>query len=218
MITDHDTVHQLVSVLKLAPGERLILADGRGTEVEAEILAIDKDEIKTVAIDKYTNQNEPEREVVLYCAVLKRENFELAAHKAVETGVAKIVPVISEHTVKTGLNLVRVKKIIKEAAEISRRGRLPEIVEPMSFAQALTDAQKNPLTVFFDRSGKPWSVAEKLLKKEKQIGIFIGPEGGWSEAEKNAARDNKFLLVNLGRLNFKAETAVTLAVYLTVHI
>lgn len=213
-LRDLDVAHQITRVLRLSVGERIILGDGAGYEAEGEIVSVGKDEVLIALGEKRANENEPLRRVTLYLAVLKRENFEQAAEKATEAGVAKIVPVLSGRTVKTGLNTERVRKIVKEAAEQSGRGIVPQISEPMTFSDALQTAAGNDSNFFFHTENSTAFEKESETISKKKTGIFIGPEGGWSEDEVSQAKDAGFALASLGRLTLRAETAAIIATYL----
>lgn len=213
-LRDFDVVHQITRVLRLPVGERVLLGDGDGYEADGEIISVGKDEVAIALGEKRANENEPLRRVTLYLAVLKRENFEFATEKATEAGVAKIVPVLTERTVKTGLNTERVRKIMKEAAEQSGRGIVPQLSEPMTFADARETAAGNDGNLFF-HTGKGVSLGEKPeLLSGKKIGVFVGPEGGWSDAEVAEAGNAGFSLASLGPRTLRAETAAIIAVYL----
>jgi 16S rRNA (uracil1498-N3)-methyltransferase len=149
-------------------------------------------------------------QVILYCSIIKRENFELMAQKATEVGVKEIVPLLSSRTIKLNIKSERVEKIIKEASEQSGRGKVPELHPPMTFKDALEHAKSNDLNLFFDPSGKIFSP----LTQEKKIGVFIGPEGGWDEDEIGLARAQNFQIVSLGKLVLRAETAAIVASFL----
>src|SRR6185295_17192169 len=95
-ITDPETVKQIQAVLKLKKGEQIIIGDGNFNEVLGEITGIQKDRVEVAVHKEQKNVNEPVQGVTLYCAILKRENFELAAQKATEAGVKKIVPIITK--------------------------------------------------------------------------------------------------------------------------
>jgi len=229
-IEEADAVHQIGRVLRLKEGDAIVLGDGMGYEADAEIRAVEKDGVVVVIGEKRKNENEPLRRVTLYLALLKRENFEYAAMKATEVGVAAIVPVITARTVKTGLNAARVGKIMKEAAEQSGRGVVPELAPPLSFEEALAHAKKNDANLFFHTayagvgeekiSIAPEFVPEKNLpatREDARVGVFVGPEGGWSNDEVAAARNAGCALASLGRLTLRAETAAIIATYLAVH-
>ncbi len=216
-IMDRDFLHQIKNVLRLGEGEGIILVDGRGQEATAKIMAYGKDFIAVEILEVKANQNEPARRVILYCAILKRENFELVAQKATEVGVSEIVPVISQRTVKTGLKKDRLAKIIKEAAEQSGRVRLPVLREALDFKETIREAKNNSVNILFDLSGAKFTQSDcvNLAQQEKfGISIFIGPEGGWSEEEIALAKEAGFKIASLGRLTLRGETAAIVATYL----
>ncbi len=214
-IHDVDIVHQIVRVLRMRDGQELILCNGDGNDVRVWILGSTKDIVTVEVIGREKNKNESVNNVVLYCSILKRENFEWVAQKATEIGVKEIVPLVTQHTVKLDLKEERLKKIIQEAAEQSGRSVLPRLQIPMGFEQAVHEAKLNGITLFFDVSGKEFD--KKLIKKEQKANIFIGPEGGWSKEELEAARRNKFIFVSLGRLTLRAETAAIVGTYLVAQ-
>ncbi len=219
-IGDKELVHQVRDVLRLHAGEKITLvgdnasprssSGGAGKEAICEITGFDGDYLEVKVLENIENKNDPESKVELYLAVLKNENFELAVQKAVEVGVSAIVPIITERTVKTGLKLERLKKIMKEASEQSGRGVVPDVVEPMELKNAIKLSKGNDANIFYDASGieKP-----KIASKSKRIGVFIGPEGGWSEKEISMARVAHFEIVSFGKLIYRAETAAIIAVY-----
>jgi len=216
-ISDGDFLHQAKNVLRLEKGEEIILADGQGQEASVKIIQYGRDFAGVEITEVRQNKNEPEKQVILYCAVLKRENFELVVQKAVEVGISEIAPVISQHTVKTGLKKDRLAKIMKEAAEQSGRGIIPILREAMNFNDALAGAKENDVNILFDRSGTKFTQSDcvNLVQQEDmRVGIFIGPEGGWSEEEVGAAKEAGFKIVSLGKLTLRAETAAITAAYL----
>lgn len=214
-ITDEEIVGQIRNVLKLKVGEQIILSDGKSDEALGSIIGLGKDAV-IVKVEKfYKNENEPWANVVLYCAVLKKENFELVVQKATEMGVKEIVPVISTRTVKLNLNNVRLEKIIKEAAEQSGRGVLPILHEPSDFKTAIKRAEINDINLFFDASGK--YVKDIGFKGKHRIGVFVGPEGGWDEEELRLTQESGFKIASLGKLTLRGETAAVIAAYISIY-
>ena len=151
---DTDFINQAKNVLRLKAGDKLILCDGNLNEAVAEIVNLNKESAELKILESYKNKNEPEKHVVLYCSVLKKENFEWAVQKAVEVGVKEITPTITARTVKLGLNRERLEKIIKEAAEQSGRGVLPKLNEAIIFDEAIKSSKENGLNLFF-QAGYP---------------------------------------------------------------
>lgn len=208
--SDEDLINQLKNVLRLKNGDEIILCDGKLNEAFCAIESIGRNEavFKVIKIEK--NKKEFSADIILYCSVLKRENFELVIQKAVELGVKEIVPLIAKRTVKLGLREDRAQKIIKEAAEQSGRGILPVLSQEMPFKDAISEAEANDLNLFFELDKKSLSRSGIDLSKYKKIGLFIGPEGGWSE-EELIVESPKFKVVGLSSFTLRAETAAIAA-------
>lgn len=152
-IDDAELAHQMRSVLKLAPGEMVMIGDGSGREVHCRIAAYDRHAVLLEGLAIEQNANEPHLQATLYCAILKSENFELAAQKATEVGVTEVVPLITKRTVKLNLRTDRVERIVREAAELAGRGRIPVVREPQPVEAVLTHASAHDVNIFFDPSG-----------------------------------------------------------------
>lgn len=213
-LDDPRLAHQLRSVLKLVPGETIVIGDGSGLEAQCRILGYQPDAVLVEAVSLGRNEREPDLKATLYCAVLKADHFEWAAAKAVEVGVTRIVPVLAARTVKLKLRLDRVEAIVRESAEVAGRGVVPEVRDAVPFDRVLDEAADHDANFFFDPSGKPFSGAPK---KVRSAGVFIGPEGGWEESEVERASHCGMHLVSLGHLVLRAETAAAVATYEVVH-
>ncbi len=209
-IEDEALVSQWRTVLRLKEGSEVVLIDPSGMEAVAVIAELSKNKAVLTVVDRSQNTNEPDHEVTLYCAMLKRENFEWVAQKAVETGVTRLVPMITERTVKLGFKRERLETIMREAAEQSGRGKIPTLSEPMSFEQALSDSAAMSTRYFFDIGAKEPSKAAN----QTAVALFIGPEGGWSEGERAQAASAGLAVVTLGKRVLRAETAAVIATYL----
>lgn len=210
LIQDSHLINQWRRVLRLSPGKIVILFDGKGGEVSAEIDSWQgKDQVKVKIMDDYTlvdvNKN---RKVTLYISILKKDNFDLAIQKATELGVDCLVPIISERTVKTGLVMARLEKIIKEATEQCGRLQLMGLEEPLIFSEAISVASKTADFVFFchQEGGSDMEIGHS-----KNIAVFVGPEGGWTEIELKIAQENKAQVVSLSNNVLRAETAAIIA-------
>ncbi len=211
-LSDPEIVHQIRDVLHLKIGESLILSNGKGSEAEVRIIVFSSRGIETEMTRVLTNMAEPEMRVILYCAVLKRENFDWVVQKATEIGIKEIVPLITHRTIKLQLKRERLEKIMHEAAEQSGRGSIPVLHEPIKLEDALPHASHNAKNYFFDRLGESWS-----RTKKGTVGIFIGPGGGWSREEVESALANKMTRTSLGHLTLRGETAAIIASYLAVN-
>lgn len=243
VINDADFINQIRNVLRFKIGGELILCDGKMNEAHARFTELGSSVSKLEVLKVYKNETEPENYVVLYCPILKKENFEWTVQKAVEVGVKEITPIITTRTVKLGLNYERLNKIIKEAAEQSSRGVLPKLNETINFNEAVSETKnKNEINLFFNIGESP--LGSRTFKFNK-IGVFVGPEGGWTEEEISTvaaleipsltpnenkfsldgslgiikkAQSNDFTLVGLGNTVLRAETAAIIASYLTANL
>lgn len=222
-IIDEELLNQIKNVLRLKTGERIILFDGELNESLAEIKEIGKNSLTVKILKTEKNQNEPQNQTILYCALLKRENFEITVQKITETGIKEIHPIITERTIKLNFKKDRLEKIIKEAAEQSGRGIIPTLNETLDFKKAVESASKNNLNILLDSIGEPFNNNLSTsqvdnLKKSARVGIFVGPEGGWTEKELAFAKSKNFKIASLGKLTLRAETAAIIASYLTANL
>lgn len=213
-LDDKELAHQMHSVLKLQPGETVMLGDGTGMEAQCKILSYDRNAVVVQCLSMGRNANEPQAHVILYSAILKKEHFEEGAAMATQVGVREIVPVVTDRTVKFKVRSDRVERIVREAAELAGRGVIPTVREAITLEQAFSDAAGNDANLFLDPSGKE---LQGLGSGNRKVGLFIGPEGGWDERELTQAREYGMRLVGLGPLVLRAETAAVVATYLTLH-
>lgn len=219
-ILNEEILNQARNVLRLKIGDSLILADGKLNEAIVKIVETDKKFIEVEILEKSVNEKESDIYGVLYCSILKRENFEWVCQKATECGIKEIVPVISMRTIKFGFKKERLEKIIREAAEQSGRGALPILSEALKFAVTLEKSKENDLNLFFEMNSP--LINREQIGKASKIGIFIGPEGGWSEeelelAKKEAGKSDKLKMAGLGKTILRAETAAVVAVWLVAQ-
>jgi 16S rRNA (uracil1498-N3)-methyltransferase len=211
-ILDPQIIKQIRGVLKLEVGEKISLSDGKGTEALVSLLLVSNDKIEG-SIDSIETKVHTDKKVHLYLAILKKENFELAVQKAVEAGVSSITPVITERTVKTGLNMERLEKIILEASEQSGRSIVPTLSPILNFEPALAFGLGSEEKVIFHLVDQKY----KANQKAKSASIFIGPEGGFTEKEISLAKLASYDVASLGSLTLRGETAAIIATYRAVN-
>ena len=153
----------------------------------------------------------PEREVILYMALIKKDNFEIVLEKATELGVSRIVPVQADRSEKKGVNYERAEKILQEASEQSGRATVPTLGE-------IINVNKVPHENFvvFDPRGEV-SAREYFSKNSKTpISLLIGPEGGFTDAEMDLFHGTKIPVVSTGHQILRAETAAIVALTLAL--
>lgn len=204
VLRDPEMIKQIVRVLKLTPGEQIGLFTGDGHEWIGTIEKIGKEEVRVKKISYSPSQREASRRIELFCAVLKRERFEWVVEKATEIGVAEIHPLLTARTIKQGLNLERLGKIAREAAEQSGRATIPKIFPPVEFTAAVEQAQG--IKLLCDESGQ-----EVAPEGKEPVALFIGPEGGWTPEELAKARELGVAIMSLGTTVLRGETAAIVA-------
>lgn len=213
VISDIRLVHQLTRVLRAQIVDQILLFNGQGSEAQAVILAITSSEITVAIQDISEKPNQISRDVALYCALLKRDNFELVIQKATELGVGKIVPLLTHHVVKQGFRRDRLESIMLEAAEQCGRVRIPILESPVAFVDALEKAKLHEQAFFCDIDAP----ALANTKVQNNVGIFIGPEGGWAPEERDQAEQHNLIMTSLSPLTLRAETAALVAVHSLVN-
>jgi 16S rRNA (uracil1498-N3)-methyltransferase len=216
VITDRRLIHQIKNVLRLEEGDTIQLCDGNKQEARAKIINFDpKQGLAVDLVNRFVNNNEPEKNLTLYCSILKNKNFDLVVEKCSELGINKIVPLISERTVKTGLKYNRLNKKIREAAEQCGRGVMPELAEKKNLKEAIDLASKqNKENIFYSLQAE----GQRKNFEAKNLGVFIGPEGGWTKEEIEEFRNQEhFTKSSLGKLILRTETAAIVGVCLNIN-
>jgi 16S rRNA (uracil1498-N3)-methyltransferase len=194
--------HHHLTVGRAAEGETFEVLDGEGGVWRSEVVAVSRRETIVRVVEKRrVEKSGPE--IILGMSLIKPSAFELALEKAVEVGVTRVIPVIAHRTnVTASRRSDRWTRIAIEAAKQSKRYHLPVIDEPEKFERVLDVASATKI-VFAERCGGPLKSA---IAGSPAL-CLIGPEGGWTDAELDAARLKGFHLVGLGEAILRSETA-----------
>lgn len=209
-LADATLARQIQQVLRLKPGEDIMLADGKGSEARATIRAFSPEGAVELTVGEvHPGTSEPSVGIDLYVAILKRENFEWVVQKGTEVGVARFIPIISARTIKLGLKHERLVDIAREAAEQSGRSVMPEILEPVRASEVELRG-----SVYLLDPGRGNRLAVDADDMAGYRGALIGPEGGWTEEEALEFEHAGAIPANLGPLTLRAETAAIIAGYL----
>jgi 16S rRNA (uracil1498-N3)-methyltransferase len=209
-----DVVHQAGHVLRLRPGDRVILLDGAGREAEVVLTTFSRKQIGGQVLDCRPAPPPPSPHVTLYQAVLKGDHFAWVLQKATELGVGAIVPVVTERTVVPFDEAAEVTKharwerIVREAAEQSRRGTLPTLHAPLRWSDACRAMTRTEAVLLpWEEATTPLPAALAPIRAAAHVALAIGPEGGFSPAEMAVARAAGLTPVSLGPRILRAETA-----------
>jgi len=206
----------LVNVLRLGPGARLLLFNGRDGEFQA---SLDTSLRKTasVMVGERTRAQEQPPDVDYLFAPLKHARLDYMAQKAIEMGARALRPVVTRHTQVARVNLERLRLNAIEACEQCGVIWTPEIAPVRSLAEALKTWPAERLLVFCDEDAEPASPLDALAGERADGGasLLIGPEGGFDDAERTAILSApRVLRLNLGPRVLRADTAAVAALAL----
>ena len=208
-----EDVRHIANVLRMKPGEELLLCDGQGTEYAVTITSVGRTEVSTCVLSIAKRPLSSPR-VTLAQGLPKSDKMDLIVQKATELGVASIIPVVTERTIvklkDEEKRIGRWQKICREAAMQSNRPDIPSVGPVLSFIDFLRISHPESGSLLL----LPWEEATLPLKsvlRQKQeacrIVVLIGPEGGFSRKEAELAQAGGFHLVSLGQNILRTETA-----------
>ena len=212
--------HQLINVLRLSVGDKITLFDNSGWEYITELKEIKKDNLIGFIIEKQKNSSEPLIKITLYQPILKSDKFEFILQKGTELGVTNFVPIFCDRSIKRWNDdqiltkkYPRWKKIITEASEQCQRGIIHELNKPLDFTKAITYPNKN-MSKFIALTGNKNSKLKQIPQSNinMEIGLFTGPEGGFTKAEIELSKANSIKPISLGNRILRAETATIILI------
>lgn len=215
-ITGADVNH-IKNVLRMKVGEELAVSNGQdGKEYRCAIRAFHDAAVECELRFIKEDGVELPSKIYLFQGLPKADKLELIIQKSVELGVYQVIPVETKRSVvkldekKAKAKTARWQQISEAAAKQSKRGIIPEVKEPVSFKKALELAKDADVKLI------PYELAEGMEKTRsliegirpgQSIAIFIGPEGGFDEAEIQAAQEAGIEPITLGRRILRTETA-----------
>lgn len=212
IVIDAKQAHYLTGVLRLGPGAPLLLCDDAAGEHEAIIDTVAKRSV-VARVGRRLRPREDGLDLWLCAAPIKGPRWEWIAEKACELGVRRLVPMLTERTVVRQINADRLRAHMVEAAEQCGRTALPELAIATSLGALLADWPTGRRLVFADETGG--SAAATLADCHAPAAILIGPEGGFSAAERDAIRAVPGShAITLGPRILRADTAAVAAIAL----
>lgn len=209
-------VNHIKNVLRMNIKDELILCDGQGTDYYCIITNVSNTDITAQIKDKKETDTELKTKLYLFQGLPKKDKMELIIQKSVELGVYEIIPVVTKRTVvklddkKEQKKLERWQSIATSAAKQSGRGMIPKVSGIMSFKEALEYANHLDCNLVPYEKAEGISKTKEIIKelnKYNSIGIFIGPEGGFEEAEIASCINLNMEQVTLGKRILRTETA-----------
>lgn len=210
-------VNHIGNVLRMAPGDRIIVNDKDGTDYYCVIDRITKDEVIASVECTKACEAELDTRIYLFQALPKLDKMELIIQKAVELGVYEVIPVETKRCVvkldngaKKEKKIARWQAIAQAAAKQSARGIIPQVRMPMSFKEALRYAEELEYKLIPYEHAEGMDKARQVIDEavtKGSIGIFIGPEGGFEDSEVEAAVEAGAQVMSLGNRILRTETA-----------
>jgi 16S rRNA (uracil1498-N3)-methyltransferase len=209
-----ESVHRhAVQVLRLKPGARIRLFDGKGLECEAELTVVEKRHSQVQLQAPLESQHESPLNITLLQGISRGERMDFAIQKAVELGVSTIVPVITERC-NVQLKQDRAQKrrdhwqgVLISACEQSGRAFLPELAAVTTLEAVLAGSEDELKLVLDPRASQHFND----LARPQTLSLLIGPEGGLSEAEIDLAAQHGFTALQFGPRILRTETAAVAA-------
>lgn len=211
-ITDSEH-HHLRDVLRLRPGDHIVVCDSAGVQFAAVLEAVERD--KAVARVLCAMDSPPITRITLFQALLKSAKMDLVVQKATELGVRSIVPVLAERCVakvdesNLEMKLGRWRRIASEAVKQCGRASVPEITGPIDAAGAAAKIGDFGRSVVFWEGDKQASIADALAgtDEDRGVAVVVGPEGGMTEQEVGQFVGAGAAIAGFGDLVLRSETA-----------
>jgi len=212
-----DDVRHITTVLRMKPGNELLLSDGQGCEYQVRIVVAGKQEVLTEIIESRRRETLGPR-ITLGQGLPKSDKMDWIVQKATELNVSSIVPLVTERTIvkirDEEKRIARWQKIAREAAMQSDRTDIPKVEAICQFTDFLSTQHSALSTLLL----LPWEEGTEPIKNVltknadvRHIVVLIGPEGGFSKPEAEAAKERGFRLVSLGPNILRTETAAIAA-------
>jgi len=206
--------HYLINVMRLGQGDSLLIFNGRQGEWNAVIEATAKKGCK-IRVASQSRSQKLEMDLWLVFAPVKKTGTNIIVEKATELGVSRLCPVFTENTKTRRINHERLRAQAVETAEQCRRLTVPDIDQACPLNEVLTKWPADRTLLMADESGGGMPITQ-LTSKQRLVGtspapmhgVLIGPEGGFTDAEREQLRRLKFVtLIDLGPRILRAETA-----------
>jgi len=215
-------IRYLIRVLRLEPGDQVIVFSGEGREFVTELICDEPRGFSLVIRETFEPQRESPLRLTLAQGLLKGEKMKFVIQKTTELGVASIIPLVTSRAIpmveqaRETLRLQRWEKVAQEAAKQSGRVTVPRVHPFMQFEELL-DSKEGTGLILWEDEPFPLGRALSTLGSPEMLTVAIGPEGGFSEQEMTAAQKSGFVSAGLGARVLRAETAAVAVVSILQH-
>tara|TARA_B100001540_G_scaffold301692_1_gene308442 strand:- start:814 stop:1533 length:720 start_codon:yes stop_codon:yes gene_type:complete len=210
--------HYLKNVVRLKNGDKISLFNSADGEWNAKILN-QRNDFTEIKVEKLYRKQKQENNLWLAFSPIKKIAQDLILQKATELGIQKFIPLICERSIVREINIIRAKKIIIEASEQSNRISVPEFSKIQDLKSFIHTFPENGRIIFCDINSSSNNL-KNILSKKNPTCILIGPEGDFSEKERQLLVDNKKTLsFSLADNILRSETAAIAAItILSYHL
>lgn len=205
-----DTARHVVSVLRMREGESLILVDGLGTLARAEILQTAKKRCaaRILSLERQADTRRPV--TVAVSPVKNAARYEWMLEKLTEIGVRRVIPLLTERTVREKMRADRLESIAVSAMLQSQQAWMTEVASPCNLSLLLGDDRYKRRYIAHCLPESRTDLRSESISAESSV-ILIGPEGDFTSGEINAAIAAGFMPVSLGEHRLRTETAAIVA-------
>ncbi len=210
VIDDVSLGNQWMNVFRYSVGDFAILFNGDGYDYTFSLASLSKKSCSLIRT-KQSPSYMPKRQITLCLSLIKKDLFELAVQKATELGVTHIIPIVSTHSQIKNISHDRLQKIVIEASEQCGRGDIPTIAPTSDLHTTLINLTNTQCPVLLQIGGTPLYEVHKK-RGDKEVVLFIGPEGGWSKEDIILLETMRIPAYSLGETTLRAETAAIVAV------
>ena len=209
-------VNHIKNVLRMKHGDQVMISDGEGMQYLCTLEAFESGLVWFEIVDAWKENRELPSKLYLFQGLPKSDKMELIIQKATELGVYELIPAVTGRTVvkldekKAQKKTARWNAIAESAAKQSGRSRIPQVREIMTFSEALAYAgDLDVLLIPYEKAEGMDATRQAVegIRPGQSVGIFIGPEGGFEEAEVEQAMACGALPVTLDRRILRTETA-----------
>ena len=210
--TSREQAHYLSNVLRLREGAELLVFNGRHGEWLAEVVGLSKKTVR-LSIRKLARPQTPQPDLFYCFAPLKQGRLDYLVQKAVEMGAGILQPVITQHTQVPKLGIERLQANVIEAAEQCGILSIPAVREPVKLEKLLEGWDGGRRLVYCDEDAPGQNPLPRVSALAgERLGLLVGPEGGFSEAERGTLRGLPFVVpIPLGPRILRADTAAVAA-------
>jgi len=219
VIVDGEDFHHLVNVLRVNINEKLLIVVDRGNRFIGKVASIEKNRLIVDLIEKIKENYDPAFNLYIAQSIPKGKKFENIIKYGTELGVNSFFPLITERTIaKLNIEKIeRLKRIAKEEAQLSKRDKIPEVYAPINFIDFLKTSNKYEKKYIFWELEKENFVDNIEIKKDENVIVIIGNEGGFSLEEIDQAKNYRFISISLGKRILRSELAPLVIISLVLY-